>query len=124
MGTLTALVVDDEDGIRCLFAKTLRQAGMHVVEADSGKAALLLAQAAAPNLLITDIQMPELSGIDLCRHLRNNSTFKDLLIVVVSGAGGTELDEAIAAGCDAVLAKPCSPALLLATIQRLLVKPS
>jgi CheY-like chemotaxis protein len=125
MRTLTALVVDDESGVRRLFAATLRRAGMHVLEADTGKAALTLAQTAGPDLVVTDIQMPELDGLELCRRLRTDPAFKELLIVVVSGTAATQQGEALAAaGCDAILGKPCSPALLLATIQRLLVKPS
>jgi CheY-like chemotaxis protein len=66
--------------------------------------------------------MPDLDGLELCRRLRRAPTTAKLLIVVVSGAAATQRDEAVAAGCDVVLEKPCSPAVLVTTIQRLLVK--
>jgi CheY-like chemotaxis protein len=121
---MTALVVDDEPAIRTLVSRTLRGAGIHVLEAYSGASALALVRAARPDVIVTDIEMPQVDGVELCRQLRTDTAFKDLLIVVMTGAGPSQRDEAIAAGCDAVLEKPCSPKLLLATIQRLSVKPS
>ena len=60
-------------------------------------------------------------GVELCRRLRQLPATSKVPIVVVTGSAVTQADEATAAGCDVVLAKPCSGALLLATIQRLLV---
>jgi CheY-like chemotaxis protein len=72
--------------------------------------------------VVTDLQMPDLDGLELCRRLRRTPATAKLLIVVVSADAVTQRDQAIAAGCDVVLEKPCSPALLVTTIQRLLVK--
>ena len=66
--------------------------------------------------------MPDLDGLEMCRRLRQTPITAKLLIVMVSAAAATERDKAVAAGCDVVLEKPCSPALLVTTIQRLLVK--
>jgi CheY-like chemotaxis protein len=123
MRTLTAIVIDDEPSLRALFAKVLRRAGMQVFEAESAKAALALAQTTNPDLVVTDIEMPEVDGIELCRRLRADHGSKDLRIVVVSGDASKQGADAIAAGCDAVLAKPCTPATLLKTIHHLLPKP-
>jgi CheY-like chemotaxis protein len=116
------LVVDDDSGVRSFFAKVLRRSGMEVREASSGWEALLMAYTASPAFLVTDLQMPDLDGLELCRRLRQTPITAKLLIVVVSAAAATQRDKAVAAGCDAVLEKPCSPALLVTTIQRLLVK--
>ena len=97
---MTALVVDDAAQIRHLFARILRGAGMQVLEARSGVAALELAHTTPPDVVVTDIEMPGLSGIDLCRIFRDHATLRNSLIVVVSGAGTTQRDEAVAAGCD------------------------
>jgi two-component system, cell cycle response regulator DivK len=116
------LVVDDDSGVRSFFAKLLRRNGMEIREASSGWEALLMAYTTSPAFVVTDLQMPDLDGLELCRRLRRTPTTAKLLIVVVSAAAVTQRDQAIAAGCDVVLEKPCSPALLVTTIQRLLVK--
>jgi CheY-like chemotaxis protein len=116
------LVVDDDSGVRSFFAKLLRRNGMEIREASSGWEALLMAYTTSPAFVVTDLQMPDLDGLELCRRLRRTPTTAKLLIVVVSAGAVTQRDQAIAAGCDVVLEKPCSPALLVTTIQRLLVK--
>ena len=117
------LVVDDNPQIRQLFAQALRRGGIRTLVARSGLEALVLAQTSALDFVVTDVEMPDMDGLELCRRLRQSSTTTMVPIVVVTGAP-TQADEATAAGCDVVLPKPCSPALLLATIQRLLAKPS
>lgn len=124
MGTLTGIVIDDEPPIRALFARMLRAAGMQVAEAPSGTTALALARAARPDFVVTDLEMPDGSGLDVCRWLRSDPALKDVVIVVVSGAGPNQREEAIIAGCDVVLSKPCPPALLVETIRQLLITPS
>jgi two-component system phosphate regulon response regulator PhoB len=124
MSATLGLVVDDDRQVRSLFAKVLRGGGMDILEASSGWEAFFVAETASPAFVVTDLQMPGLNGLELCRRLRRSRNSRDLLIVVVTGAATTQGDEAIAAGCDVVLEKPCSPALLVTTIQRLLVKRS
>ena len=93
---------------------------MRIMEASSGNEAQRLAT--LPNLafVVTDIEMPDGNGRDLCRAIRGSTRGGRLPIVVVTGSPLNEVDEAKAAGCDVVIQKPCSPALLLATIRQLL----
>ena len=118
------LVVDDDALLRSLFAEVLRSGGMQILEAESGGEALELAQTNSPDFVVTDIRMPGVDGLELCRRLRRSPATAKTPIVVVSGSADEQADEATAAGCDVVLAKPCSLALLLATIRQLLIKPS
>ena len=122
MATPFGLVVDDDVQLRFLFAQVLRLGGLRVLEAGSGREALKLVQPSAPDFVVTDIEMPDVDGLELCRQLRQLPATSKVPIIVVTGSAVTQEDEATAAGCDVVLAKPCSGALLLATIQRLLVE--
>jgi len=114
------LVVDDEPMIRAVFSEALRRVGIQVLEAASGCSALALAQATTPDFVVTDVQMPGGDGIELCRTLRGDPALHGIRIVVVSGMASAQGASAVAAGCDALIEKPCSPAVLVATIQRLL----
>jgi CheY-like chemotaxis protein len=122
MAAPLGLVVDDDRHVRSFFAKVLRRGGMEILEASSGWEALLMAHTSSPAFVVTDLQMPELDGLELCRRLRRYRNAEQLTIVMVTSAATTQGDEAIAAGCDVVLEKPCSPAMLVTTIQRLLDK--
>jgi CheY-like chemotaxis protein len=121
---LTGVVVDDEPQIRETFSSVLRHAGMRVFEAASGKTGLTLARRSHPDFIVTDIDMPEIDGLELCRRLRRAKSTRHVLIIVVSGIAAEQGDEAIAAGCDVVLAKPCPPSVLIATIRRLIAERS
>jgi CheY-like chemotaxis protein len=118
------LVVDDDPHRRRLLSEALRREGICVLEAKSGREALKLTQTAVPHFVVTDIEMPDVGGLELCRRLRQLTATSNVPIIIVSSAAAGLGEDATAAGCDVVLPKSCSPALLLATIQRLLVKPS
>jgi two-component system, cell cycle response regulator len=114
------LVVDDLPNVRRLFSRTLRRSGMHVVEGDSGPAALRLAMDGVPDAIVSDFQMPEMDGLELCRRIRANPSTRHAKFVIVSASLKKQSDVALEMGCDAVLEKPCAPALLLETLRWLL----
>jgi two-component system, cell cycle response regulator len=114
------LVVDDAREVRRMFAEFLGRSGMHVTEAPGGRAALDALRREKPDVVVTDITMPEMDGLELCRRIRAQVATSDLPIVIVSGDASAEGMAAWEAGCDAVLQKPCSRALLIATVRRLL----
>jgi CheY-like chemotaxis protein len=120
MGSPFGLVVDDDPDIRHMFAEVLRHAGLRVIEASSGNEALRLAEASEIAFVVTDIEMADGDGWDLCRGLRASIRATHLPIVVVTGIPLNQVEAAKAAGCDVVLEKPCSPALLVATLRQLL----
>ncbi|MEO6010672.1 MAG: response regulator [Vicinamibacteraceae bacterium] len=119
MGSPFGLVVDDDPQVRFIFAEVLRNAGIRIMEAGSGAEAMALARLPDLAFVVTDIEMSDGDGLDLCRDLRASITAR-LPIVVVTGAAFSQADVAKAAGCDVVLEKPCSPMLLVATIKQLL----
>ncbi len=92
------LVVDDEPMIRAVFGEALRRAGIQVFEAADGRSALALAQDMTPDFVVTDIQMPQGDGLELCRMLRSDPGLQHIRIVVVSGMAAAQVAEAVAAG--------------------------
>jgi two-component system alkaline phosphatase synthesis response regulator PhoP len=83
------LVVDDDRRVRSFFAHVLRRGGMDILEASSGWEALLVAQTSKPVFMVTDLQMPDLDGLELCRRLRRSRDSAQLSIVMVTGTATT-----------------------------------
>ena len=114
------LIVDDVPHVLQAFGRFLTTAGMDPSFAADGVEGLTAARASRPDLVLCDLEMPRMDGIALCAALRADAETRRLPIVAVTGSGEEAARAAMAAGCDAVLPKPCSPALLLATIRELL----
>jgi chemosensory pili system protein ChpA (sensor histidine kinase/response regulator) len=117
---LRILVVDDALDVRQIHTRFLHGSGMEVLTAENGTMALDAARRAVPDVIVTDVDMPVMDGLDLCRHLRADAATRDVVVVVVTGDASDQAQAALDAGCDAVLGKPCSRTLLLATIRLLL----
>ena len=116
----TILVVDDEPSIVDLVRFTLEDADVRVVEASDGAEALVLARRIKPDLILLDVQMPRLDGLEGCRQLRREPAFARAPIILLTAAG-QEADRArgLGAGADEYLTKPFSPLALLALVEAL-----
>src|SRR5262245_25308647 len=104
----TILNVDDNGGNRYVKSRVLRAAGFEVIEAGSGKDALSLASEQRPDLVLLDIRLPDISGIEVCRRLRSDSETQRIPIVHISATHVSPADEASSAdaGADIYLAEP------------------
>jgi CheY-like chemotaxis protein len=114
------LIVDDAPDVRTIHTGFLHGSGMEVLTAENGTIALDTARRAVPDVIVTDVNMPIMDGLDLCRQLRADAATRDVAVVVVTGDATEQAQAALDAGCDAVLGKPCSRTLLLTTIRLLL----
>jgi CheY-like chemotaxis protein len=106
----TILIVDDFDDTRLLLRTWLQKKGFRVVEAENGNRAVSAAESARPDLIIMDVEMPELDGLAATRQIRELKGFDAVPIVAVS-AYGADLyrDHALAAGCDEYVSTPFEP---------------
>ena len=112
------LIADDDPHIRQLLAFALEKAGFEVIEAEDGEAALAQAQAAAPDLLVLDLNMPRLNGLDVCRQLRA----KGELPILILSSRDEEIDRVlgIELGADDYVVKPFSPREVVARVTAIL----
>ncbi len=116
------LIVDDDADLRGLIAYALRQAGYLVVEAADGAAALAAYEREAPALVILDVNLPRLSGFEVCRKIRERSPAPGGTPVMMLTVRGAEEDvvQGLDLGADDYLTKPFSPRALLARVRALL----
>jgi DNA-binding response OmpR family regulator len=116
------LVVDDEPAVTDLLAYNLRKAHYDVLIAVDGREALRLAHAGAPDLIVLDVMLPELDGLDVCREIRRTSQVPIIMLT----AHGEEVDRVVGLelGADDYVAKPFSVRELLARIKAVLRRSS
>lgn len=107
MEQATILVVEDDDRVRVGLTEHLANLGYTTLEAVSAEEALEVMEHAAPDLILTDVQMGELSGIDLCAKLKSDPRFQLTPIIILTGQSDLEVRLAgLAAGADDFFAKP------------------
>ncbi len=115
------LIVDDEPDIRELIEYSLKKEGYQVRIAENGKEAIAMAKAQIPDLIILDIMMPEMDGIEACRIMRTMPEFKNTFMVFLT-ARSEEYSEIAGfnVGADDYIAKPIKPRLLVSRINAIL----
>lgn len=114
------LIVDDSNSMRQMIRFTLSEEGAEVYEAENGRAGMDLLQEARPELIITDINMPEMDGIEFIRQVRADSSYKFVpIIVLTTESEEQKQEEGKRAGATAWLVKPFTPEVLLETVKKI-----
>jgi DNA-binding response OmpR family regulator len=118
MTAAKVLVVDDEENLRNLVGSYLRAEGFDVAEATDGERAVSAVRRSPPDLVILDVRMPGMDGIDALREIR---TFSDVYVIMLT-ARAEEADKLIglSVGADDYLTKPFSPRELVARVKAVL----
>ncbi len=120
-GTKKILVADDEAHILHVVSMKLSNAGYEVITAMDGKEALELCLTEAPDLLITDYQMPFLTGLELCKRLRREERTSRIPVLMLTARGfDIESHEMTEAGIRDVLSKPFSPREILRKVEEII----
>ena len=120
-GQKTILVADDESHILHVVSLKLRNAGYRVLTAHDGQEALEAAQQERPHLLITDYHMPQLSGLELCRRLKQEAATESMPAIMLTARGyHLEPHDTEQSGILKMISKPLSPRHLLATVNEVL----
>ena len=114
------LLADDSPHAQRMGERILREEGFEVVSLTDGDVALLRLADVDPDLILADVFLPGKSGLDLCRHVKNDPSQRHIRVVLTAGLlEPFDEEEAVRAGCDAILKKPFEAAKVMETIHPL-----
>lgn len=117
------LVAEDDPDVRDLVVFKLEQSGYDVIATEDGLAALSAARERIPDIAVLDISMPGMSGLDVCRLLREEAATASMLIILLTArAQESDVDTGFTAGADDYIVKPFSPRELTTRVQALLAR--
>lgn len=121
MAKRTVLLADDEHGLRRLVGATLGSDHFNLLSAEDGEETLQIAREQKPDLILLDINMPRMSGLEVCRLLKADEQTAHIKIVMLTASGSDrDRDRATEAAADAYIMKPFSPIALLDMVYKLL----
>lgn len=119
------LVVDDEADIVELVRYNLTQEGFEVICAFSGEASLEMVSKEKPSLVVLDLMLPGINGLDVCKQIKSNPATKAVQVVMLTAKGeDSDIVTGIEAGADDYVTKPFSPKVLIARVKLALRKAS
>jgi two-component system alkaline phosphatase synthesis response regulator PhoP len=115
------LVVDDEEDVLELVRYNLEKSGYKVITATSGEEAMTEARGKTPDLIILDLMLPGMDGLEVCRQLKSDIKTERIPIVMLTAKGEeTDIVTGLELGADDYITKPFSPKVLIARLRRLL----
>ena len=118
----SVLIVDDNEHLREIFSSILRFSGYEIVEAESGAEAIEKAAAAKPHLILLDLALPDMNGIDVARSIKRNQRSAHIPIIVCSASSTEgEKEDSLSAGVVDYLQKPISSQVLKAKIEKFIL---
>ncbi len=104
------LVAEDERDIRELITFTLGAVGHTIIQASNGEEALMLVRQRHPDLVMTDVRMPKLTGYEVCRAIKEDDELKHIPVIILSAKGqDEEIDAGREVGADDYILKPFGP---------------
>jgi len=115
------LIVDDEEDVLELVRYNLDKSGYHTGTATTGEEALTKARAKLPDLMILDLMLPGIDGLEVCRKLKSDSKTQNIPIIMLTAKGEeTDIVTGLELGADDYVTKPFSPKVLVARVRRIL----
>lgn len=120
------LIVDDYPGARYLRSRILSEAGYEVIEASNGTEALAIARAVVPSLILLDVNLPDISGFEVCERLKQDPATSLIPVIQITGAWLSEdaRRQGMASGADVFLVEPIDDITLLRSVVMLIESPT
>ena len=113
------LVVEDFEPVRNMYVDVLKRCKMPTLTASNGEDALRLINTEHPSMILLDVDLPRLSGLEVLKRIRNNPSRQNMRVIIVTGNRAVEHSETIQ-DADMVLIKPVSPMDILSFVRRFL----
>ncbi len=121
MSSQQILIIEDEPEIAALQRMNLQRANYNAVVAKDGKSAFAAIKNAKPSLILLDLMLPDISGLDICKKLKANNATSDIPIIIVSALGDeSDIVTGLELGATDYVTKPFSPKVLLARVRAVL----
>lgn len=121
MSKETILIVDDEEDILELIKFNLKNEGYNILQAMTGEEAIKIARQSGPDLMVLDLMLPGIDGLEVTRHLKNNDATMDIPIVMLTAKGEeSDIVTGLELGANDYMSKPFSPRELTARIRAIL----
>jgi len=118
----SVLIIEDNEHVREIFVSMLRSAGYEILDAGTGTQGIEKAFSAKPNLILLDLDLPDMTGMDTARAIRKNSTTAHIPIIACSAWSGREWrEEALRAGMVEYLQKPIPSELIKAKVREFIL---
>lgn len=115
------LIADDEASLRFLIHETIADPSIQILEAKDGPEALRIARSQHPRMILLDMAMPGINGVEVCTQLKADPATRDIQIVMVTAYSQTkDREQALAAGADHFISKPFSPTQLFELVDKIL----
>jgi len=115
----TVLLVEDNEDNLIIYSTILRFGGYRVVEAHDGRAALAAARSANPDLILMDVSIPYIDGLEVTRRLKADPATRHVPIIALTAHALTsDRERALEAGCDGYISKPAEPRFVLDAVRR------
>ena len=126
MARRQVLIVDDYPGARYLRSRILSDAGYEVLEAGTGDEALKIARQMIPALILLDVNLPDISGLEVCLRLKQDPITANIPIIQITGAWLSDADrqQGLASGANAYLVEPVDDVTLLRNVVMLIESPT
>lgn len=116
--TRTVLLVEDNEDNRIIYSTILKFGGFRVVEAHDGRAALERARSANPDVILMDVSIPFVDGLEVTRRLKADPATRHIPIIALTAhALASDRDRVLDAGCDGYISKPAEPRVVLARVR-------
>ena len=122
MENIKILIVDDDSTCRYILKKVLSKVGYDILEADCGKEGLRILKVEKPNLVLLDIDLPDINGYEVCKQIKSNLDTKYIQVLNMSSLYTKNEDwvHGIEAGADNYLTKPIDPKVLIVIVKSML----